>query len=57
MYKQPCPAGYQCPAGTDQYPDLSFQCPVGHYCPEGNSVEVPCEAGTYRNTVGARSEF
>lgn len=58
MYSSPCPPGYLCSAGMSTYPDYATNgCPVGKYCLEGANAATPCPAGTYRNTVGARSIY
>lgn len=49
-----CPAGYFC---TDEaqinYKD--YLCSAGYYCPQRTEKEIACPAGTYRDSVGAKS--
>ena len=61
-----CPAGtpaaveFPCPAG--RYTTLlnatastdCFECIVGHYCLSGSVHPIPCEAGSYADTVGTQ---
>ncbi|KAI8480901.1 hypothetical protein Bbelb_413740, partial [Branchiostoma belcheri] len=46
-YCEPCPGGYYCPEGTDQY--LTNPCPIGYYCPNGTGEPIPCRPGSYGN--------
>ena len=64
---QQCLGGYYCLVGSDN-PFGSSKCPPGYYCPqgeepllaragyyapgEGNSVDLPCLAGSYSSTTG-----
>jgi len=50
-WAMPCPAGWYCPEGTVS--PWSHQCTLGHYCPGGTSAPVPCNNGTYQDTVGS----
>ncbi|KAI4815467.1 hypothetical protein KUCAC02_005611 [Chaenocephalus aceratus] len=43
----PCPAGYFCPSGTDNY--KSNPCPLGYVCPTGSTQPIPCPAGSFGN--------
>ncbi|KAK5904685.1 hypothetical protein CesoFtcFv8_006221 [Champsocephalus esox] len=43
----PCPAGYFCPSGTDNY--KSNPCPLGYVCPTGSIQPIPCPAGSFGN--------
>ncbi|CAG6003426.1 unnamed protein product, partial [Menidia menidia] len=43
----PCPPGYYCPPGTDDY--KSNVCPVGHVCPKGSAQALSCPPGTFGN--------
>ena len=62
-----CWEGYYCVSGSDrpnplmlndtQCPEdsvhaiLGHACPTGHYCPVGSDYPIPCEPGTYQDTM------
>ena len=50
-----CSARYYCAinATTDSPTDGSTgnRCPIGHYCPAGTAQPIPCEPGTYTDTL------
>eukprot|EP01135_Chromosphaera_perkinsii_P006890 Nk52_evm45s621 gene=Nk52_evmTU45s621 len=52
---QDCSAGYYCSGGASVSSPVSSpsgdKCPLGHHCPAGSSQPVPCNAGTYTETV------
>lgn len=53
-----CAAGYYCTSGVDvQYPNGTNTgtgniCPLAHYCPAASPMYIPCENGTYANSLG-----
>lgn len=62
-----CWAGYYCISGVDRpnpvmlndsqcpvdtvHPIIGHVCPTGHYCPVGTDYPIPCNPGTYQDTV------
>ncbi|XP_063762752.1 SCO-spondin isoform X2 [Eleginops maclovinus] len=50
----PCPAGYFCPSGTDNY--KSNPCPLGYVCPTGSTQPIPCPAGSFGNLPLAKTK-
>ncbi|XP_061576515.1 uncharacterized protein si:ch211-286b4.4 [Cololabis saira] len=49
----PCPAGYYCPPGTDNYKNKS--CPLGYICPRGSTQPVSCPPGSFGNLTHAEN--
>lgn len=49
----PCPAGYECPAGSTAYKN---KCPRNKYCPEGTETGIICQNGTYGNATRQTSQ-
>ncbi|XP_074159845.1 uncharacterized protein LOC141563111 [Sminthopsis crassicaudata] len=49
---QPCPAGFSCPPGSENY--LRNPCPTGHYCPSMTPLPRPCPSGTFGNSTQAQ---
>ncbi|KAM6933259.1 uncharacterized protein FYW49_001626 [Xenentodon cancila] len=47
----PCPAGYYCPPGTDNYKNKS--CPLGYICPLGSTQPMSCPPGSFGNLTHA----
>jgi hypothetical protein len=61
-----CSAGYFCSFGSNSSTPSSTtsssltqpnadRCPLGHYCPQGTADPLPCPAGRYGPSIGARS--
>lgn len=48
-----CPAGYYCPAGTENFEQ--WACPMGAYCEQGSTYPTKCPTGTYADVKGLYS--
>ncbi|XP_037124116.1 zonadhesin [Syngnathus acus] len=49
----PCPPGYFCPPGTEDY--KSNSCPEGYVCPTGSTQPTPCLPGSFGNLTKAQT--
>lgn len=56
-----CQSGYSCPSGAVgsqgqmTLAGAPVLCAAGHYCPEGTGNPLPCPAGTFLGSLGART--